>query len=80
VARAEGQFHPSVRLFGAAQALRDAIGSMAPPRERREQQQALAALREAMGESSYLAAWNAGRSLSWQQAVAEALAPTSTPV
>jgi predicted ATPase len=79
LARAVGHFSQSVRLFGAAQTLREAIGSTAPPRERREQQQQLAALREAMEESSYLAEWNAGRALSWQQAAAEALSPIAIP-
>jgi tetratricopeptide (TPR) repeat protein len=71
VAAAEQQFPRSARLFGAAQALRDAIGSKAPPWERLELEQEVAALREALGEPGFLTAWNAGSALSWEQAVAE---------
>jgi len=74
VARAEGQLRRSARLFGAAQALRDAIGSLAPPKDRLEQQEQLAALREALGMAAFTAAWEAGRGLEWDQAVANALA------
>jgi predicted ATPase len=60
------------RLWGAAAALRDAIGAPLPPMDRPEQERDLAAVRAALGEAAFAAAWEAGRAMTWKQAVAYA--------
>jgi DNA-binding NarL/FixJ family response regulator len=68
-----------VRLFGAAEALRAAIGA-AEPRGNARAEAALAPARAALGEEGFLAAWEAGRALPLADAVAEALAvPNQMP-
>jgi predicted ATPase len=62
----------AARLLGAAQALREAIGSPLPPNEQPGRDALIAALRQDLGEE-FTAAWEAGRALSWEQAAADAL-------
>jgi hypothetical protein len=66
----------AARLFGAAEALREAIGSPLPPNLRQEQNRLFTALRIALGAEAFAAAWDAGRALTREQAVAEALTAT----
>jgi hypothetical protein len=73
VRAAQGQLRRAVRLWGAAAALRDAIGTPHPPASRDRYLQAVATVRAALGETAFAAAWEHGRSLSLSQAVAEAL-------
>jgi ATP/maltotriose-dependent transcriptional regulator MalT len=72
IALLAGQDERATRLFGAGEALREAIGAdearLAPTADE------LAKAREALGESVFAAAWAAGRALSLADAVAEALA------
>jgi tetratricopeptide (TPR) repeat protein len=70
---ATAQPEPAVRLFGAAAAIRDAIGHPPYPDEQQEYDRLLAAVREQLGEDAFAAAWVAGRALTLEQAVAEAL-------
>jgi tetratricopeptide (TPR) repeat protein len=63
----------SVRLLAAAEAWREAAAMARPPVEAARYQNALAALRSALGEPSFTAAWEAGLGLSSEQAIAEAL-------
>ena len=72
---AQGCPERALRLAGAAAALREVIGAPAPPvwRDRRERTLELA--HRALGERAAAAAWAAGRGLSPEAAVAEALAP-----
>jgi predicted ATPase/transcriptional regulator with XRE-family HTH domain len=60
-------------LFGAADLLREAIGSPLPPSERAEYDRALAAARAA-DPLTFAAEWDAGRAMEAEQAVAYALA------
>jgi tetratricopeptide (TPR) repeat protein len=69
----QGQPERAVRLLAAAHALREAIGTPLSPDKQPEQEERLLALREALGDTAFAAAWDAGRALTWEQAVAEAL-------
>jgi predicted ATPase/DNA-binding SARP family transcriptional activator/Tfp pilus assembly protein PilF len=69
VAAAQGQRERAARLFGAAAAGREPIGNDLPP----DFAERVAALRPAMGEQAFAAAWAAGSSMSLQQAVEYAL-------
>ena len=77
VAIAIAQPVPAVQLFGAAAAIRDAIGHPPYPDEQHEYDRLLAAAREQLGEDAFAAAWAAGRALTLEQAIAEALAISS---
>jgi hypothetical protein len=74
VACLQGSSQRAARLYGAAAALRDAIGAPRPPEERLDYEHDVAALRTALGDDAFTAAWAAGRALPLEQAIAEALA------
>jgi predicted ATPase/transcriptional regulator with XRE-family HTH domain len=63
----------AARLFGAAEMLRTAANIPLPPVMRAEYDQAVAAIRAQLDESTFAAAWAAGRALTLEQAIAEAL-------
>ncbi len=63
----------AARLWGAAEALREVIGSPRPPNEREEYERGLATVREALGEEVFSAAWAEGRAMSLEQAIEYAL-------
>jgi DNA-binding CsgD family transcriptional regulator len=67
---------PSVaaRLYGAAEALREGIGTPVPPLFRAEYEREVAVTRAALGPEGFAAEWAAGRALPLEQAVAEAMA------
>jgi len=67
-----GQAGRAARLFGAAAALRDAIGSPLPPSERSDHEQSLAAAR-AGDPDAFAAAWAEGQAVELEQAVVVAL-------
>jgi predicted ATPase/class 3 adenylate cyclase len=69
----------AARLWGAAEALREAIGSPRPAREREEYAEQVAVARAALGDAAFAAAWEAGRALPWEQAVAYALETRNAP-
>jgi tetratricopeptide (TPR) repeat protein len=73
LAQAEGRPEPAARLFGAAGALRETLGSPLPPDERSDHEAREAALRETLGSIAFTMAWEAGHTLSWQQAATTAL-------
>ena len=68
-----GQGERAAQLLGAAAALRETIGAPQPPLEQAEVEQAVAEARAALGEAVWAAAFAAGRALSLEQAIAEAL-------
>jgi predicted ATPase/DNA-binding NarL/FixJ family response regulator len=72
-----GQPKPSARRaarqLGAAEALRETIGAPVPPVARPDHEATMQAARATMGEGAFAAAWAAGKALSIEQAVAEAL-------
>jgi hypothetical protein len=66
----------AAQLFGAAAALRAAIGAPRPPTAQPAFDQAIEALRSALGTEMTERIWAAGALLSWQEAVALALIVT----
>ncbi len=74
-----GRPAPAARLLGAAAALGEALGYVVPPPERARCANAAAAVRAALGEHEFAAAWTAGRALTPEQACAEASATANRP-
>ncbi len=72
VVAAHGQAHRAARLGGAAQALRDALGVPLLPAARADHDRATSAMREALGEEAFAAAWDAGRAMPPDEVVASA--------
>jgi tetratricopeptide (TPR) repeat protein len=72
---AEGEQQPvrAARLFGAAAALRDQMHCPVPPVHRAEHERHLAAVRVALGENRFAAAWAEGQAMPLEDAIAEAL-------
>ena len=70
VAAAQGQPVGAARLFGAAAALRGAIGAPMEPARRAAYERHLAATRAQLTEEAFATAWAEGRALTPEQAVA----------
>ena len=66
----------AARLWGAAEELRQKIGVRPPPASRATYERALAVARAQLGEAAFTAAWAAGRAMTLEQAITEALAPS----
>jgi predicted ATPase/class 3 adenylate cyclase len=73
VAGTQGNAARVVRLFGAAATIRAAMDNPPYPEEQRDYERQLDAARAQLGEEVYAAAWAAGRELTLEQAIAEAL-------
>jgi len=73
MAARQGQPARAARMWGAASALRDAIGMRLPLEEEERFAGPVAAVRELLGEDAYAAAWEEGRAQPFDQVVAEAL-------
>ena len=58
------------RLWGAAEALREAMGTPIPPVERASYERSVAAARAQLGEKAFAAAWAQGRTMTPEQALA----------
>jgi predicted ATPase/class 3 adenylate cyclase/DNA-binding CsgD family transcriptional regulator len=67
---AQGNHAWAAHLWGAAEALREAIGTPLPLVERVPYDRAVEALRTQLGEQAFAAAWVGGRTLSLEQALA----------
>jgi predicted ATPase len=76
VVAALGQPGRAARLFGAAEALRAAIGAPLAPNEQAEYDRDVAVARAALDEAAFAAAWAQGRALSLEQAITLALGDT----
>jgi predicted ATPase/transcriptional regulator with XRE-family HTH domain len=74
VALATGRAGPGARLLGAASALDEALGIVPVPDDRAKRERAGDAARAALGETAFMTAWIGGRTLSLEEAIAEALA------
>jgi non-specific serine/threonine protein kinase len=75
VAAARGQPQRAAQMGGAAQALREVLGVPLPAEQRAGHDQAVQAMRAALGEEGFAAAWTAGRALPLEDAIAIALTP-----
>ena len=69
----QGQAEQAARLLGAAAALCEAVGSPLNPYQQMEHEALLTTLRKALGEPALTIAYEAGRTLSWEEAAADAL-------
>ena len=72
-ASARGEAERVARLFGAAEAQRDAVGYRQEPREHALREPYLAAARPRLSEARWDAAWAEGRRLGFEEAIAYAL-------
>ncbi len=70
VVAAQRQLAWAAQLWGAADALRDAIGVPIPPVERADYERSVSAARVHLGERAFAAAWAQGRSMTPEQALA----------
>jgi tetratricopeptide (TPR) repeat protein len=73
LAQAREQGERAARLFGAAEALREKINIPMTPLEKREYDGQVAELRAGMDQKLFASAWAAGRALSMDQAISDAL-------
>ena len=73
VAGSLGHGTRAARLLGAADALRELIGSPLPPRERDRQERYIMAACAQLDEAAWNAAWAEGRAMTTEQAIAYAL-------
>jgi hypothetical protein len=65
----------ALRLFGAADALREQAGTPVPPYRRSGYDRDVAAARAVLDQAASAAAWAEGRGLDWEAAAAYALKP-----
>ena len=83
VVTAQGEAVWGARLWGAAEALRDMVGSPLPPVFRADYERSVAAARTQLGEKAFTAAWAEGRTMTPEQAFTArgpAMISTSTQV
>jgi predicted ATPase/DNA-binding SARP family transcriptional activator len=69
----QGDARKAARLLGAATTLRKELGIPLAPRDKQDREKALDVLRAALGEGSFAEAFAAGRALSSEQAVEQAM-------
>ena len=65
-----GDPRKAARIFGAAETVRDSIGGRLDQHERADYEGSLAYTRSLLSEADFAEAWEEGRSLSHEQAVA----------
>jgi tetratricopeptide (TPR) repeat protein len=68
----------AARLFGAAEAVREAVDAPLPPVHRTDYEADVATVRAALDEATFAAAWATGRNLSLDEALAEAVAVSAS--
>jgi predicted ATPase/class 3 adenylate cyclase len=73
VAGAEGQPERVVRLYGAAEVLREAIDTPLPTSDRADYDRSVSAARAELGEETFAKAWEEGRKMMMEEAIAYAL-------
>jgi hypothetical protein len=69
----QAQRERAARLWGAAEALREAIGALLPTSERPEYDRRVAVARSTLGEEAFATAWAEGAAMSLERAVEFAL-------
>jgi predicted ATPase/class 3 adenylate cyclase len=75
VVAAQGELTWAARLWGATEALREAICAPRPPFERVRYERAVAAVRAQLGEKAFAAAWAQGQKMTPEQVLAEQVIP-----
>lgn len=78
LAQAQEQLERATRLYGVSAALREAIGTPLLDRKKEEVNDSLAALRTALGEAGFDAAYSAGRVMNGEQSIEYALEGVAT--
>ena len=73
VAVAQERMKRAAWLYGAAAALREDRGWPLPPVKRTEHERTVAAVREALGEEAFTAAWARGHALPLEEAIEDTL-------
>jgi tetratricopeptide (TPR) repeat protein len=73
LAAAEGKLRRSARLWGGADALHEALSLPMPPVDHITNDPYIEAVRTALGEGAFAAAWAEGRAMTFQEAIAYAL-------
>jgi DNA-binding CsgD family transcriptional regulator len=73
VAITQDQFLWATQLWGAAAAMRDAIGAPVPPIEQEFYEDVLAAARVQLGESAFLSAWKIGYTMTPEQVISSSI-------
>jgi predicted ATPase len=73
----QGEAARGARLMGAAAVIRETIQVPLAPAERPIAEQRVPTVRAALGDDAFDAAYHAGRALTWEQAVAEAMDNTA---
>jgi predicted ATPase/class 3 adenylate cyclase/DNA-binding CsgD family transcriptional regulator/Tfp pilus assembly protein PilF len=68
------QLAQAAQLWGAAATLRDSMGSVIPPCERGEYEEAIAAARARMGLARFETAWETGQTMPLEQVIEQAMA------
>jgi hypothetical protein len=63
----------AAQLWGAAEALRQAIGARQAPASRATRERLMAAAREQLGEEAFAVAWAEGQKMTVEQAMALAV-------
>ena len=77
----QGQLAQAARFWGAAEVLRNAIGTPIPPVERANYERTVASARAHLGEKAFAAAWAEGRTMTPEQAfAAQGRMTASTPI
>jgi len=69
----QGEHEWAARLWGAAEALREAIGAPMPPVYRATYEQAVALARAQVGEEAFAAAWAEGLAMPLEQTINDVL-------
>lgn len=73
LAGSQGQAERAARLWGAAAALREVLGAPLHPAERLELEETMGQVRAAIGDEAWRIAWEDGRAMSPEEAMAYAL-------
>jgi predicted ATPase/class 3 adenylate cyclase len=73
LAGAQGQAERAVRLFGAAEVLREAMGIPLPPSDRVYHEQQIVSIRARLGDAAFAKARKTGRAMPLDQTIADAL-------
>ncbi|MGH2617276.1 MAG: response regulator transcription factor [Thermomicrobiales bacterium] len=77
---ARGEHAAAARFFGAEHALRTTLGVLLPPIQRTRHDAGVAAVRGLLGEAAFSVAWDSGRALSLDEAIAFAMTAAAQEV
>jgi predicted ATPase/DNA-binding CsgD family transcriptional regulator len=74
-----GQLQRAARLLGASEAALERMGSLHQPTDKPEHDRIVAAVRAQLDDATFAAAWAAGRAMTLDEAIAEALRDSQGP-